>query len=447
MLSPIAWRTPPRDDRPRESVVSLLTEGLVRRGVDVTLFATRDSVTRASLVSVSPRGYEEDKALLPRVCECLHIAELFERGDEFDVIHNHCDYVPLTYMNMTTTPVVSTIHGCSLPQILPVYQKYNGRAYYVAISEADKRPELNYIATIHHGVDVSRCTFQPDPGNYLLFFGLIDREKGIRECIEIGQKTGMKLIIAGMIQDESYFDREVKPYVDDNRVVYVGRVGPKKKDELLGGAYALLHPINSDEPYGLSVIEAMACGTPVIATHQWSMPEVIADGRTGLLVGGADEMAKSIPRMAEIDRGECRRWVEERFSVDRMVDDYVQIYEQILAERKREDHRPWGFYQILVDAPDHKVKRITVYPGQRLSYQRHFRRSEHWYILNGQAVVTKNGQEIELTSGQAIDLPVETWHRIRNSGQENLVFIEIQTGHYFGEDDIERSEDDYGRVS
>lgn len=132
--------------------------------------------------------------------------------------------------------------------------------------------------------------------------------------------------------------------------------------------------------------------------------------------------------------------------MDRMVDDYIQLYERILAERKREDHRPWGFYQILSDMSDHKVKRVTVYPGQRLSYQRHFRRSEHWYVVKGWGVVTKNGQESELTSGQAIDLPVESWHRIRNPGNENLVFIEVQTGDYFGEDDIERSEDDYGRL-
>ena len=446
ILSPIAWRTPPRHYGPWESVVSLLAEGLVRRGLDVTLFATKDSETKGRLVGVSPRGYEEDRGLLPKVWECLHISEVFERGDEFDLIHNHFDYLPLTYMNMTTTPVLTTIHGFSSPKILPVYKKYNGRAYYVAISDADKSPELDYIATIHHGIDLGQFTFRSDPGDYLLFFGRIHHEKGTRECIKVAQKTGMKLIIAGIIQDEFYFRREVSPYLDNDRVLYVGSAGPEKRNELLGGAYALLHPINFDEPFGLSVIETMACGTPVIAINRGSMPEVIADGETGFLVANADEMAEAVAKIGEIDRMRCRGWVEERFSVDRMVDDYARIYERIVSESKREDHRPWGFYQILSDMPDHKVKRINVYPGQRLSYQRHFRRSEHWYVVEGYGLVTKNGQEIELTAGEAIDLPVGTWHRIRNPGEANLVFVEIQTGDYFGEDDIERSEDDYGRV-
>jgi mannose-6-phosphate isomerase-like protein (cupin superfamily) len=138
--------------------------------------------------------------------------------------------------------------------------------------------------------------------------------------------------------------------------------------------------------------------------------------------------------------------VEERFSVDRMVDDYLRVYERIIQQTKRDDHRPWGFYEILSDKPDHKVKRITLYPGQRLSYQRHFRRSEHWYVISGKAVVTKNNKDINLISGQAIDLPVRTWHRIRNPGVDNMVFIEVQTGNYFGEEDIERLEDDYGRT-
>ena len=446
MLSPIAWRTPPKHYGPWERVVSLLTERLVERGIEVTLFATKDSETRAKLAGVCSRGYEEDREILPKVWECLHISELFERGDEFNLIHNHFDYLPLTYMSMTTTPVLTTIHGFSSPKILPVYKKYNGRAYYAAISEADRSPELDYIATIHHGIDLGQFTFQPDPGDYLLFFGRIHHEKGTRECIEIAKKTGMKLIIAGIIQDQSYFEHEVRPYLNDDSVVFMGGAGPKERDQLLGGAFALLHPINFDEPFGLSVIEAMACGTPVVAFNRGSMPEVIADGGTGFLVSNVDEMVKAIPRIKEIDRSECRRWVEERFSADRMVDDYIRVYERILAERKRENHRPWGFYQILFDMPDHKIKRIIVYPGQRLSYQRHFHRSEHWYVVKGRATVTKNGQEIELTSGQGIVLPVGSWHRIRNPGEEDLVFVEVQTGDYFGEDDIERSEDDYGRA-
>jgi mannose-6-phosphate isomerase-like protein (cupin superfamily) len=446
LLSPMSGLTPPWQHGPWESVVKLLTKGLVNQGVDVTLFTTGDFETEGRFSGINPEGYKKGKGLLPRVIACLHISDAFERGDEFDLIHNPFDYLPLTYMNMTTTPVLTTIHGLSFTEALPFYKKYNGRAYYVAVSEADKSPGLDYIATIPYGIDLDQFTFRSDPGDYLLFFGRIHHEKGTRECIEIAQKTGMKLVIAGTVQDESYFEYEIKPFIDDDQIVYVGIAGPEKRNDLLGGAYTLLLPINFDEPFGVSVIEAMACGTPVIAINRGSMPELIADQITGVLVEGTEEMAEVIPRIKGIDRRACRRWVQERFSSDRMVDDYIRVYEQILTERKREDHRPWGFYQILSDMPDYKVKRIIVYPGQRLSYQRHYRRSEHWYILDGQAVVTKNGQEIELRSGEAIDLPVGSWHRVKNTGQENLAFIEVQTGNYFGEDDIERSEDDYGRV-
>lgn len=446
MLAPIAWRTPPRHYGPWETVVSLLTEGLIRRGVDVTLFATGDSLTRGRLVSVCPRGYEEDRTLDPKVWECLHISQVFEQGDEFDLIHNHFDFLPLTYSHMTTSPLVTTIHGFSSPAILPVYRKYNGKIFYVAISEADKDPSLNYIATIHHGIDLEMFTFRQDPGDYLLFFGRIHHEKGTRECIDIARKAGMKLIIAGIIQDKEYFEHMVRPFLDDERIVYVGSAGPEKRNELLGGAYALLHPIHFNEPFGLSVVEAMACGTPVLALKRGSMPEIIDDGKTGFLLSSVEEMIEAIPRVRQLDRLQCRRWVEEKFSVDRMVDEYLRVYERIISMTKREDHRPWGFYTVLMDSPEYKVKQITVYPGARLSYQRHQRRREHWYVVTGKAVVTLDGTEIAVSAGQSIDIAVGAWHRIKNEGAENLVFIEVQTGEYFGEDDIERADDDYGRV-
>ena len=334
MLSSIAWRTPPRHYGPWQNVVSLLTEGLVDHGIDVTLFATADSKTRGRLVSVCPKGYEEEPDTIPKVWECLHISEVFERGEQFDLIHNHFDYLPLTYTGMTTTPIVTTIHGFSSPKILPVYKKYNKKTFYVAISNADKCPELEYIATIHHGIDLNRFTFRPDQGKYLLFFGRIHPEKGTRECIEVARQTGMKLIIAGIIQDQGYFDLQVKPHLDDDQIIYAGSVGPKKRNELLGGAYALLHPINFDEPFGLSVVEAMACGTPVIAFNRGSMPEIIADGITGFLVHNLAEMAEAVVKAKQLDRFQCRKLIKERFSVDRMVQDYIEVYEKIIRQKK-----------------------------------------------------------------------------------------------------------------
>ena len=329
MISPIAWRTPPRHYGPWESIVSLLTEGLIERGIEVTLFATEDSVTNAHLVGVCPKGYEEDKELVPKVWECLHISEVFDRGDEFDIIHNHFDFLPLTYTKMTKTPVLTTIHGFSSPKILPVYKKYNKHCYYVSISDADRSPELDYIATIHHGIDLTQFAFREQIGDYLLFFGRIHNDKGAKEAIEISLKYGMRLIMAGIIQDEMYYEHEIKPHLSANEIEYIGIVGPKQKDKILGNAYALLHPINFNEPFGLSVVEAMACGTPVIAFNKGSMPEVISDKKTGFLVESIEESVNILDAIKGISRLNCRKWVEEKFSLDRMVDDYINVYERI----------------------------------------------------------------------------------------------------------------------
>lgn len=330
MLSPIAWRTPPRHYGPWERVVSLLTEGLVARGVDVTLFATADSLTKGRLRAVCPAGYEEDPTVHPKVWECLHIAACFEAAGEFDLIHNHFDFLPLTYSGLVNTPVLTTIHGFSSPQILPVYKKYDRRTYYVSISDADRSPELHYIATVYHGIDIENFTFRPEAGDYLLFFGRMHHDKGAREAVEIARRAGRRLIMAGIIQDREYFAREVEPHLDGDRVTYVGSVGPAERDTLLGGALALLHPINFAEPFGLSVVEAMACGTPVIAFSRGSMPEIVRHGETGFLVDGIDAAVDAVARAGEIDRARCRAWVEERFTADRMVDDYLRVYRQVL---------------------------------------------------------------------------------------------------------------------
>ncbi|CAB1061168.1 Glycosyltransferase [Olavius sp. associated proteobacterium Delta 1] len=334
MLAPIAWRTPPRHYGPWENVASLLTEGLVARGHEVTLFATVDSQTSGTLRAVCPRGYEEDRSLIPKVWECLHISELFEHADAYDMIHNHFDFLPLTYTGLTTTPVVTTIHGFSSPGILPVYKKYNGKAFYVSISDADRSPDLDYIKTIHHGIDIKQFDFQPAPDNYLLFFGRIHHDKGARQAIEIAGACKKKLILAGIIQDQAYFDQYVAPHLDNDKVIYAGSAGPVERNRLLGKACALLHPIQFDEPFGLSVIESMACGTPVIAFDRGSMPELIENGKSGYLVNNVDETIEAVERIKEIDRAYCRRHVESHFTVDRMINRYIQVYEMILdAER------------------------------------------------------------------------------------------------------------------
>jgi len=332
MLSPIAWRTPPRHYGPWENVASLLTEGLVSCGHDVTLFATADSQTSGTLHAICPQGYEEDRSLIPKVWECLHISELFEHADVYDLIHNHFDYLPLTYTGLTNTPVVTTIHGFSSPGILPVYKKYNNKVFYVSISDADRSPDLDYIKTIHHGINIGQFDFQPDPDDYLLFFGRIHNDKGARQAIEIADACNKKLILAGIIQDQGYYDQYIAPHIDNNKVIYAGSVGPVERNRLLGKAFALLHPIQFDEPFGLSVIESMACGTAVIAFDRGSMPEIIENGKNGFLVNNVEEAIENVSRIKEIDRVYCRRHVERHFTFERMIDEYIQVYEMILKE-------------------------------------------------------------------------------------------------------------------
>jgi glycosyltransferase involved in cell wall biosynthesis len=330
MLAPISWRVPPRHYGPWERVVSLLTEGLVERGLEVTLFATADSLTRARLVAVCPRPYSEDPSLDPKVWECLHIAAAFERAAEFDLIHNHFDFLPLTYSGLVQTPVMTTIHGFSSERILPVYQKYNKRTYYVAISNADRHPSLDYIATVYHGIALEEFTLRTDPGDYLLFFGRIHPDKGTAEAIEVARRSGRRLIIAGIIHDRAYFDREVAPHLDGERIRYVGSVGPAERDRLLGGAYALLHLVNFKEPFGLSPVEAMACGTPVIARPLGAIPEIIRHGETGFLVGGVDEAVTALSQVPHLDRARIRQHVATHFNRDRMVEDYLRVYQEVL---------------------------------------------------------------------------------------------------------------------
>lgn len=334
MLSPIAWRTPPRHYGPWENVASLITEGLVSRGHDVTLFATADSRTNGLLHAICPKGYEEDRSLIPKVWECLHITELFEDADKYDIIHNHFDYLPLTYSGLTTTPVVTTIHGFSSPGILPVYKKYNNKAFYVSISDADRSKELDYIKTIHHGIDINLFDFQSRADDTLLFLGRIHNDKGVRQAIEIAWACNKKLIIAGIIQDRAYYEEYVAPHIDNRKVIYVGSVGPVERNRLLGHARALLHPIQFDEPFGLSVIESMACGTPVIAFNRGSMPELIRNYKSGILVNHMNETIEAVSRINEIDRAYCRRHVERHFTVDRMVEKYIQVYKMILDSKR-----------------------------------------------------------------------------------------------------------------
>jgi glycosyltransferase involved in cell wall biosynthesis len=388
LISPIAWRTPPTHYGPWENIASLICEGLIKKGIDVTLFATKDSITTGKLCAVCERGYEEDKKIEPKVWECLHISEVFERAEEFDLIHNNFDFLPLSYSGLVKTPVLTTIHGFSSSAILPVYEKYNDKNYYVSISNSDRSDKLDYIATIYHGINLEQFTFKNEIGDYLLFFGRMHLDKGAKEAIEIAKTFGKKLIMAGIIQNKDYFEKEIAPHFGEG-IVYVGSVGSEERNNLLGGAYALLHPIFFAEPFGLSVIESMACGTPVVAFNKGSMPELIESGKNGFIVSDVAEAVVALKKIPEINRQSCRDTVEQKFTVEKMVENYIKVYEQIIEQNKRDDKRPWGHYEVLSETPTHKVKRIEVFPKGELSLQRHKRRSEHWQIVAGEAVVMK----------------------------------------------------------
>ena len=304
----------------------------------MTLFATGDSITGGRLVGTVPTGYAEDATVDAKVAEALHIASVFERAAEFDVIHNGFDFLPLSFSRLVETPVVTTIHGFSSEQIVPVYERYNDIGHYVAISDSDRHDRLDYAATIHHGIDVGAFQLGAGDGDYLLFFGRIHPDKGTAEAIDVAEQVGMPLVIAGIVQDREYFAQFVEPRVDGVRVRYMGPVDRERRVAVLGGATALLHMIEFDEPFGFSVVEAMACGTPVVARRRGSMAEIIRHGENGFLVDSIGEAVAAVRASKRLSRSAVRASVERRFGVDRMVDEYVALYRR-LAAGGRGEHR------------------------------------------------------------------------------------------------------------
>ncbi|MEJ6980125.1 glycosyltransferase family 4 protein [Pedobacter sp. P351] len=328
ILAPVAWRTPPRHYGPWEQVASNVAEGLVAAGMDVTLFATQDSLTDGKLDAVIAKGYAEDLKVDAKSVECLHISNLMEKAGEFDLIHNHFDFLPLSYSRLINTPVLTTIHGFSSQKIISVYKKYNGSSHYVSISNSDRSPDLDYLATVYNGLRISDFIFNPEPGNYLLFLGRIHPDKGTAEAIEIARRSKKKLLIAGIIQDQAYFDEKVKPFLGDE-IQFLGHAGPEMRNKLLGNAMALLHPIHFNEPFGMSVAEAMLCGTPVIAFNKGSMPELIGHEKTGFLVNNVDEAVDFVPSTSKLNRYSCNEWAASRFSQEKMAADYIRCYKTI----------------------------------------------------------------------------------------------------------------------
>lgn len=334
VLGAISWPSPPPGYGPWEQIAFNVADGMRRRGLDVTLFATGNSRFEGKLFSVVPVGLNQDPALDGGVFSALHIAELFRLADKFDLIHNHFDWKPLTYaLASTSPPLVTTVHGFSSPQILAAYYAAAARSFYCSISDADRDPGLDYLATTYNGIDPEEFDFSARPGDYLCFLGRFHPEKGTHLAIEIARRAGVRLKIAAIPQDEGYFAERVAPHIDGDRVQFLGAVERDERNDLLCGALGLIHMTTRPERFGLTTIEAMACGTPVLAARMGSMPEIIVDGVTGFLCDGVDDAVSAVPRLASLDRHACRRHVEENFSLERMIDRYLDVYVKALELR------------------------------------------------------------------------------------------------------------------
>jgi glycosyltransferase involved in cell wall biosynthesis len=328
----IAWPTPPPGYGPWEQIAFNIAQGMHVRGLDVTLFATGNSTFDGKIVSVIPVGLNEDPALNGSVYEALHAGELLRRLDEFDLVHNNFDWKPMTYaLGSKSPPWLTTVHGFSSPQILAAYYACAWRSFYCSISNADRDPGLDYLATTYNGIDVEEFTFNATPGDYLVFLGRFHPEKGTHLAIEIAKRAGVRLKMAAIPQDEAYFHNCVEPHIDGDRVQFLGAVERRARNELLSGALGLIHMTTRPERFGLTMIEAMACGTPVLGANIGSIPEVVADGVTGFLCDDVADAISKVPQIASLDRAGCREHVAQHFSIDRMIERYMGAYERALA--------------------------------------------------------------------------------------------------------------------
>ncbi len=334
-VSPLYESVPPKYYGGTERVVSYLTEALVRAGHEVTLFASGDSVTGANLVPACHRALRLDKNCIDRSAH--HVAmyeQIYNRAHEFDIIHNHNDYAVFSLARRSLTPTVTTLHGrLDIPDLNGVYQEFVD-APLVSISESQRIPfpNVNWQGTVPHGLPENLYTFQEEEGKYLAFIGRISPEKRVDIAIEIAKRVGIPLKIAAKVDavDQEYFETTIEPLLTDPLIEYIGEIGEGEKDVFLGNAYALLFPIDWPEPFGLVMIEAMACGTPVIARHRGSVPEVMEEGVTGFIINEVEEAVEAVKKISTLSRKKCREVFEKRFVDSQMASNYVKIYETLI---------------------------------------------------------------------------------------------------------------------
>jgi glycosyltransferase involved in cell wall biosynthesis len=335
-VAPVATTIPPPKSGSVETMTSLLTEGLVARGQDVTLFATADSTTSAKLSGIYAPGYWHDENMWPwELYEMLNLAAAVERAREFDIIHYEAAYYPmsLAFTRLSPTPIVQTLHHSPSAAEVALWARYP-EAPFVAISneQASLLKGANVVGTVLHGIDTDNFTFCDAPGDYLLFLGRFTEGKGVLQAIEIARRVGMKLVLVAA--EDDYYRDKVAPLVDGTQILYFGEADFPTKVRLYGGARALLYPIQSREPFGLVLAEAMACGTPVAALDRGAVREVVDDSVTGMIFSDLDQMADGLPRVLGLNRRRVRDRAVERFGVERMVNEYLAVYRQIVEGRR-----------------------------------------------------------------------------------------------------------------
>jgi glycosyltransferase involved in cell wall biosynthesis len=337
-VAPLYESVPPRLYGGTERVVHYLTEELVRQGHDVTLYASGDSHTSAQLRPVYPRALrlERGSQSCPQAPHVLQCEIVSQEASQFDVVHNHADFLLFPQIRHCDFPSITTLHGrLDLPELFPLFREFNDM-HLVSISDAQREPMpwASWASTVYHGIPEELLVLRDEPGEYLAFLGRISPEKGVEAAIEIARRAGKKLRIAAKVDraDQEYFETVIKPLLHQPHVEFLGEIGEHQKSDFLGHAMALLFPIAWPEPFGLVTIEAMACGTPVIAYRRGSVPEILEDGVTGFIVDDVDAAAEAVKHVAELNRRECRRIFEERFSARHMCEEYLRVYAQVLEQ-------------------------------------------------------------------------------------------------------------------
>lgn len=413
---------------------TLFTKMLKERGEEVTLFP----------IGMGDRPRAQSNWYVSSTLHALHM--FFAKAEGFDLIHNHLGLFPLLCNPAPTIPVLTTFYAPLTQEEITFIQNSPSLLFYTSACGEQVAEAPTFLPAVTPGLNPTTNDNDSSPGSHLIYAGPIHPDYAVHECIEVALDTRSELFITGPVENSIYFSRTVEPLIDGRQIKYSEEFSKDFSSEL-ARARAFLNGFKKGSSLNPLVLRALAHGVPVITVPSPCLESLIKNGENGFVVEDKSEAIHAVQQVNSIDRAACRVKPEQHFNISEMIEQMLSLYKKVHALTRREDHRPWGYYVVLADNPDHKVKRIVVWPEKRLSLQRHKRRSEHWHIVDGKAIVTLNDNTIPLEAGESVDIPKGTAHRIQNPDPNHeLVFIEVQRGDYFGEDDIERLEDDFGRA-